>query len=326
MRRRDFMTMLGGAAVWPLAARAQQPGNPVIGFIDARSPDAIVDRLRGFHRGLKESGYVDGENVTIEYRFAKNQIDRLPELATDLVHRNVAVIATAGDHVAPVAKAATMTIPIVFIVSQDPVKLGQVASLARPGGNMTGINFFSGELVAKQLGFMHELLPAAARFAVLVNPANPMSSETTLSDAASAARTVSLQIESLKASTSSEIDAAFAAFVRERHDALLVASDPFFSSRRVQLVNLTVRHAIPAAFAQRDFTEIGGLMSYSSDITDAWRHAGEYVGRILKGVKPADLPVVQPSKFELVINRQTARMFGLTLPPSLLAIADEVIE
>jgi putative tryptophan/tyrosine transport system substrate-binding protein len=326
MRRRDFMTMLGGAAVWPLAARAQQPGNPVIGFIDGRSPDAIVDRLRGFHRGLKEAGYVDGENVTIEYRFAKNQIDRLPELATDLVHRNVAVIATAGDYVAPVAKAATMTIPIVFIVSQDPVKLGLVASLARPGGNMTGINFFSGELVAKKLGFMHELLPAAARIAVLVNPANPLSSETTLSDAASAAHAVSLQIESLKASTSSEIDAAFAAFVRERHDALLVASDPFFSSRRVQLVNLTVRHAIPAAFAQRDFTEIGGLMSYSSDITDAWRHSGEYVGRILKGVKPADLPVVQASKFELVINRQTARMFGLTLPPSLLAIADEVIE
>jgi putative ABC transport system substrate-binding protein len=299
---------------------------PVVGFIDSRSADAIRDRLRGFRQGLKETGYVEGENVAIVYRFAENKIDRLPELAADLVRRSVAVIATAGDNVAPVAKAATTTIPIVFIVSQDPVALGLVSSLARPGGNATGINFFTGELVAKQLEFLRQLTPAATRIGMLVNPVNAMGAKTTIGEAEAAINGPGLQIEAVNASTSREIDTAFETFVRKRYDALLVASDPFFSSRRAQLVNLTARHAIPTAFAQRDFTEIGGLMSYASNITDAWRQSGVYVGRVLKGAKPADLPVVQASKFELVINAQTARMLGLTVPPSLLAIADEVIE
>ena len=327
MKRREFMTLLGGAvAAWPLAARAQQGAMPVVGFIDARSLDAIADRLRGFRRGLKETGYVEGENVAIVYRFAENQIDRLPELAADLVRRKVTVIATAGDHVAPVAKAATATSPIVFIVSQDPVRLGLVANLARPGGNVTGINFFGGELSAKRLGLLRELVPGAARVAVLVNPANAVATESTVRDVEAAARGLGLQIHVLNASTKAEIDAAFAMLVRERCDALMVGSDPFFSSRRVQLVNLTVRHATPAAFAQRDFVEIGGLMSYASDIVDVWRQSGVYVGRVLEGAKPADLPVVQSAKFELVINAQTAQLFGLTVPPSLLSIADEVIE
>jgi putative ABC transport system substrate-binding protein len=299
---------------------------PVIGFIDVRSADAISERLRGFRQGLKEVGYIEGENVAIAYRFAENKTDRLPELAADLIHRSVAVIATAGDNVAPLAKAATITIPIIFIVSQDPVSLGLVASLARPGGNVTGINFFTGELVAKQLELLRQLVPAAARIGMLVNQVNAMSAKTTLSEAEVAVRGTALQMQAVNASTSREIDAAFEVLVRERYDALLVASDPFFSSRRVQLVNLTVRHAIPAAFAQRDFTEIGGLMSYASNIIDAWRQCGVYVGRVLKGAKPADLPVVQASKFELVVNAQTARMLGLSIPPTLLAIADEVIE
>ena len=327
MKRRELIAGLGGAAVaWPLAASAQQPAMPVIGFIDARSLDALADRLRGFRRGLKETGYVEGENVAIVYRFAENQIDRLPELAADLVRRKVDVIATAGDHVAPVAKAAATTTPIVFIVSQDPVRLGLVANLARPGGNVTGINFFSGELSAKRLGLLRELIPGATRVAVLVNPANAIATESTVTDAEAAARGLGLQMYVLKASTRGEIDAAFAMLLRERYDALLVGSDPFFSSRRVQLVNLTVRHATPAAFAQREFAEVGGLMSYASDIVDVWRQSGMYVGRVLEGAKPADLPVVQSAKFELVINAQTAGLFGLTVPPSLLSIADEVIE
>ena len=325
--KREFITLLGGAAAtWPLAARAQQPAMPVIGFIDARSLDAIRDRLRGFRRGLKETGYIEGENVAIIYRFAENQIDRLRELAADLVRRNVTVIATAGDHVAPLAKAATTTTPIVFIVSQDPVRLGLVANLARPGGNVTGINFFSGELSAKRLGLLRELVPGLVRVAVLVNPANAEATESTVRDVEAAASALGLRIHVLKASTRGEIDSAFAIVVRERYDALFVDSDPFFSSRRVQLVNLTVRNATPAAFAQRDFVESGGLMSYASDIVDVWRQSGVYVGRVLEGAKPADLPVVQSAKFELVINVQTARLFGLTVPPSLLSIADEVIE
>jgi putative ABC transport system substrate-binding protein len=326
VKRREFITLLSSAVVWPLAARAQQPAMPVIGLIDDRSADAIVDRLRGFRQGLKEAGYVEGESVAITYRFAENKIDRLPELAADLVHRSVAVIATAGDNVAPVAKAATTTIPIVFIVSQDPVALGLVASLARPGGNVTGINFFTGELVAKQLEFLHQLAPAATRIGMLVNPTNALSAKTTINEAEAAARATGWQIQVVNASTSREIDAAFEILVREHYEALLVGSDPFFSSRRVQLVTLTVRHAIAAAFAQRDFTEIGGLMSYASNITDAWRQSGVYAGRVLKGAKPADLPVVQASRFELIINAQTARILGLSVPPSLLAIADEVIE
>jgi putative ABC transport system substrate-binding protein len=326
MRRRKFITLLGGAAAWPLAARAQQPAMPVVGFLDTRSPDAIRDRLRAFRQGLKDTGYVEGENVAIVYRFAENQIDRLPELGADLVRRKVAVIATAGDDVALVAKAATTTIPIVFIASRDPVSLGLVASLARPGGNLTGVNFFGGELAAKRLELLRELVPTAARIAVLVNPASATIVETTLRDVEAAARAMGLQIHILNVSTSREIDAAFATLVLERADALLITADTFLSSRRVQLVNLATRHAIPAAFTQRDFAEIGGLMSYASNITDAWRQAGVYAGRILKGAKPADLPVVQSTKFELIINAQTARMLGLSVPDKLLVAADEVIE
>jgi putative ABC transport system substrate-binding protein len=324
VRRREFITLLGGgAAAWPLAARAQQPAMPVVGFLDTRSPDVVRERLRAFRGGLKDAGYVEGENVAIAYRFAENQLHRLPELAADLVRRKVALIATAGDDVALVAKAATTTIPIVFIASRDPVGLGLVASLARPGGNATGINFLGTELVAKRLEILRELVPGATRVVVLVNPAGP-ALETTLRDVGPAARVMGLQIQVVNASTSKEIDAAFPTF--ERPNALYVGSDPFFSSRRVQLVNLVSRHAIPATFPNRESTEIGGLMSYGSNILDTWRQAGTYAGRILKGARPADLPVVQSTKVELVINAQTARMLGLTVPATLLSTADEVIE
>jgi putative ABC transport system substrate-binding protein len=325
MKRREFLGLVGGAATWPLAVHAQQP-MPVVGFLDTRSPEAIADRLRGFRQGLKDTGYVDGENVAILYRLADNQIDRLAELATDLVRRNVAVIATAGDDVALVAKVATMTIPIVFIVSQDPVRLGLVASLTRPGGNATGINFLTGELVAKRLEILRELVPGATRVAVIVNPANPVSSKATLRDVEAAARTMRLQIEIFNASNRQEIDAAFASFARKRPDALFVSTDTYLSGRRVQLVNLATRHAIPTGFPNREAAEIGGLMSYGTNVVDAWRQSGAHVGRILKGGNPADMPVVQASKFELVINAQTARMFGLTVPDKLIALADEVIE
>jgi putative tryptophan/tyrosine transport system substrate-binding protein len=326
MNRRAFMTLLGGATTaWPLAARAQQ-AMPVIGFLDTRSPDALGDRLRAFRLGLKDSGYVEGENVTIVYRGAEGQYDRLPELAADLVRRQVFVIATGGGAApALTAKAATTTIPIVFLVPEDPVRLGLVASLARPGGNLTGVNFFTTELAAKRLELLRELVPAARRVAVLVNPANP-NAEPTVRELNAAARAMGLEIQVLNASTSREIDAAFASFARERPDALFVSGDGFFVSRRVQLANLAVRHAIPAAFSARDFAEVGGLMSYASDILDAYRQVGVYTGRILKGAKPAELPVAQSTKFELVINHQTARMFGLTVPPTLLSVADEVIE
>jgi putative ABC transport system substrate-binding protein len=307
-------------------ARAQQPAIPVVGFLDPRSPDAIADRLRGFRQGLKDIGYVEGENVAILYRFAENQIDRLPELAADLIRRNVAVIATAGDDVALVAKAATTTIPLIFIASQDPVRLGLVTSLARPGGNATGINFLAAELVAKRLEILREIVPKAARVAVLVNPAHGPTAETTLRDVEPAARAMGLQIQVVRASTGREIDAAFASFVRERPDLLFVSTDTFLSSRRVQVVNLATRHAIATGFPNRESAEIGGLMSYGSNIPHVWRQAGAYVGRILKGAKPADLPVVQSAKFELVINAQTARMLGLIVPQTLLSSADEVIE
>jgi putative tryptophan/tyrosine transport system substrate-binding protein len=282
VRRRDFIKVIAGsAAVWPLAARAQQPVMPVIGLLDLRSPDTVGDRLPAFRQGLKASGYVEGENVAILYRWAENEIDRLPELAAELVGRKVNVIATVGNEVGVIAKKATQSTPIVFVVSQDPVRLGLVASLARPGGNVTGINFFSGELVGKQLGLLRELVPAASRIGVIVNPANPSSAERTVKDVA-AVSAIGLHIQTLTASTSGEIDAAFLTLVRERYDALLLASDPFFSSRRVQLVSLATRHAIPAIYSQRDFTEIGGLMSYGSSITDAWRQSGAYVGRICR--------------------------------------------
>jgi ABC-type uncharacterized transport system substrate-binding protein len=326
IERREFITLLGGAAAaWPLAARAQQPAMPVVGFLDSRSPDTNVDRLRAFRQGLKDTGYVEGENVAIEYRWA-DQFDRLPELAAELVRRRVAVIATPATPATIAAKAATTTIPIVFAIGYDPVASGLVASLARPGGNLTGINFLNNELAAKQLDLLRELVPAATRVAALVNPANVTNTPVTLADLEVAARARGLQIQVLNASTGREIDAAFATFLRERPDALFVSGEGLFTSRRVQIVQLATLHQVPATFANREFAEVGGLMSYGASITDAWRQCGAYVGRILKGAKPADLPVVQASKFELVINAQTARMLGLDVPPTLLARADEVIE
>jgi putative ABC transport system substrate-binding protein len=327
MRRRDFLSIFGSAAVaWPLAARAQQPSMPVIGFLHPTSLDAYADRLRPFREGLKDAGFIEGENVAIEYRWAENQMDRLPALAAELARRQVAVIAAPGPPAALAAKAATTTIPIVFLMNEDPVRLGLVASLARPGGNLTGINIFSAELAAKRLDLLRELVPGAARVGVLVNPVNATTTESTLRDVEPAARAIGLQIQVLNASTSREIDAAFATFVRERPDAVFVGADSFFVSRRVQLTNLAVRHAVPAIYSARDFAEVGGLMSYGASLTDASRQMGVYTGRILKGAKPADLPVVQSTKFELVINAQTARMLGLEIPPMLLARADEVIE
>jgi putative tryptophan/tyrosine transport system substrate-binding protein len=326
VRRRDFITLLGGAAVWPLAARAQQPAMPVIGFLEIRSPETIAERLRAFRQGLKETGYVEGENVTIDYRWAE-QMERLPELAADLVRRQVAVIATAaGFATALAAKAATTTIPIVFAVSEDPVKLGLVTSLARPSANLTGINLLSLELTAKRLELLRELLPGAARVAVLVNPANTVAAQTTLREVEAAGRAMGLQIQIFNASTSREIDAAFAAFGRERPDAVFVGQDAFFNGRRLQLANWATRQALPMTSGSRDICEVGGLMSYGTNIVDTYRQMAVYVGRILKGAKPADLPVEQSVKFELVINPQTARMFGLEIPPALLARADEVIE
>ena len=328
MKRRDFVTLISGAvATWPLVVHAQQPAMPVVGLLDQRLPDELADRLRGFRQGLRDSGFIEGQNVAIDYRWAENKLDRLPDLAGDLVRRQVAVIAATGG-VSPTlaAKAATTTIPVVFIVSDDPVRLGLVANLARPTGNLTGINFFSVELGAKRLELLRELVPGAARVAVLVSPANPNYAEATLNEVGTSARSMRLQIQVLKASTISEINAAFATFAGARPDALFVGHDPFFNSRRTQLVQLAARYAIPASYSARDFAEAGGLMSYGANIADAWRQAGAYTGSILKGAKPADLPVVQSSKFELVINNQTATMLGLTVPPSLLAIADEVIE
>jgi ABC-type uncharacterized transport system substrate-binding protein len=325
MRRREFITLLGGAATaWPFAAHPQQSAIPVVGLLNSASADGFGPMVAAFRQGLKETGYIEGQNVTIEYRWAEHQLDRLPALAADLVRRPVAVIAANGPAVFA-TKAATTTIPIVFLVPEDPVKLGLVGSLARPGGNLTGINFYLGELTAKRLEFLRELVPGAARVAVLVNPVN-IAIETTLRDVESAGRAIGLQIQVLKASTSHEIEATFATFVRERPDALFVGPDAFFTDRRVQLVNLSSRHAMPTAYGARDFAEAGGLMSYGASLKDTYRQVGAYVGRILKGAKPSDLPVVQASKFELVINHPTARMLGLTVLPTLLARADEVIE
>jgi ABC-type uncharacterized transport system substrate-binding protein len=328
MRRREFVALLGGtAAAWPLSARAQQSTMPVIGFLNPQSPDGHAGRLRGFRQGLKDAGFIEGENLAIEYRWAEGQFDRLPALAAELVRRQVSVIAATGGPASPMAaKAATTTIPIVFISAEDPVRLGLVASLARPGGNLTGINFLNNELAAKRMELLRELVPGAARVAVLVNPANATTAETTVRDAQAAARAMGLQVQVLTAGTSREITMAFASLGRERPDALFVGGDGFFNSRHVQIVNLASHHAVPATYADRLMAEAGGLMSYGSDIVEAWRQFGVYAGRILKGAKPADLPVVQSSKFELVINAETARMLGLTVPPTLLARADEVIE
>jgi len=323
MRRREFITLLGGGAVWPVSTFAQQ-AIPLVGFLNSGSPEAFANRLRAFHQGLKETGFVEGENVGIVYRWADDQYDRLPEFAMELVRRRVAVIAANNPAAVP-AKVATTNIPIVFVVAEDPVRTGLVASLARPGQNLTGVNFIIGELGAKRLELLRELIPAIARLAVLVNPVGALT-EVTLQDVEPAARAMGLQTHIVSASTSREIDAAFQTFVGRRADALFIAPDPFFTSRRVQLANLAAHHGLPMTSGTREITEAGGLMSYGTNIADAYRQLAVYVGRILKGAKPADLPVMQSSKFEFVINHQTARMLGLTVPPTLLTTADEVIE
>ncbi len=328
MNRRAFITLLVVATfAWPCAASAQQAAMPVIGVLHSQSADAFREPLRGFRQGLKDAGYVEGENVAIEYRFADNQMDRLPELAAELVRRRVAVIATGGGPVpAFAAKGATATIPIVFTIGDDPVRLGLVASLARPGGNVTGVSFLVTELSAKRLELLRELVPAVTRIAVLVNPAEATNTEAILKDVETAAHVMGLEIKQLNASTSGEINAAFATLARERPDAIFVATDAFFTARRVQLALLAMLHRIPVIYPIRPFTEAGGLMSYGTSLTDTYRQAGVYAGRILKGAKPVDLPVARSTKFELVINAETARMLGLTVPPSLLATTDEVIE
>jgi putative ABC transport system substrate-binding protein len=332
VKRRQFITLLGGAAAtscasWPFAARAQQPAMPVIGFLDARSLDAMTDRLRGFRQGLKSAGYAEGENVTIAYRWAENQTDRLPALAAELARPPVAVmVASGGPDVVFASKAATTTIPIVFLSAEDPVRLGLVASLSRPGGNLTGINFFNRELAAKQLELLRELVPSMSRVALLVDPSHAAIAESTSRDVGFAARTMGVQVRVFNASTSREIEAAFTTFASDRPDAVFVTQDSFLNSRRLQLSMLAVRHGIPAVYSGREYAEVGGLMTYGSNIADAYRQVGVYTGRILKGAKPADLPVVQSTKFELVINAQTARILGITVPQTLLATADEVIE
>jgi putative ABC transport system substrate-binding protein len=324
--RREFITLLGGAAAaWPRAARAQQPPMPVVGFVNGGAPE--VHRASAFGKGLNEAGYVEGQSVLVEYHWLEGRYDRLPSLMADLVRRRVAVIATPGSNPASLAaKAATATIPIVFGVGADPVKLGLVASLARPGGNATGINFFGQEVTAKRMGVLNQLVPKAVRVAVLVNPANATTAEATLREIPEAARALGLQIRVLNASTSREIEAAFATLGREPADALFVAGDGFFTSRRVQFAVLAVRHAIPAIYSTREYPEVGGLMSYGTDVMDRFRQVGVMSGQILKGAKPADLPVIQSTKFELVINLQTARALGLELPNALQLLADEVIE
>jgi putative tryptophan/tyrosine transport system substrate-binding protein len=329
MRRREIITLLGGAAasvlLRPSATRAQQPVLPVVAFIREGSADNNVRYVDAFRKGLAEAGYNDGQNVTVEYHWLEAQYD-LPALMADLIRRQVAVIAAPGNVAALAAKAATATIPIVFGVGEDPVQLGLVASLARPGGNATGINFFSNELIAKRLRLLHDLVPKAARIAVLVNPVNAQSTEAAVRDVRNAAPTLGLQIQVLNASTIGEIDAAFATLESDRPDALFVAPDAFFVSRAVQFVTLTARDKIPAAYSLRAYVAAGGLMSYGADFTDSFRQVGDYTGKILKGAKPADLPVLQSTKFEFVINMQTARALGIEVPPGVLSIVDEVIE
>jgi putative ABC transport system substrate-binding protein len=328
MRRRQFITTLlgGAAAAWPLAARAQQPAMPVVGFVSSRSVDGSARPAAAFNKGLSETGYIEGQNVMVEYHWLSGQHDRLLSLMADLVRRRVAVIATAGDPPTLAAKAATATIPIAFGISGDPVGHGLVASLARPGGNATGINFLNTEVTTKRLGLLHELVPKAVRFALLVNPTNTASAEPTLRDVPEAARAMGLQIQILNASTSREIEAAFATIVRDRADALFVAPDGFFNARRVQFATLATRYGIPAAYGAREVVEAGGLMSYGTEILDMYRQVGVYSARLLKGANPADLPVVQSTKFEFVINLQTARALGLEVPNSMQLLADEMID
>jgi len=331
IERRAFLTALGGAAAAsflpPLVARAQQPALPVVGFINGGSADVDARYLAAFRKGLNETGSVEGQNVTVEYYWLEGQYDRLPALVADLVRRRVAVIATPGSTPAVLAaKAATATIPIIFGAAQDPVRLGLVDSLARPGGNATGINFFVQEVVAKRLRLLHDLVPKAVRIAVLLNPGNASTAESTLREVQEAVPTIGLQIQIVNASTIGEIDATFATIARERTDALFVAPDGFFSSRRGQFAILAARDRIPASYSTREDVAAGGLMSYGTDIADMFRQVGVYTGQILKGAKPADLPVLQLTKFEFVINLQTARALGIEVPPAVLSIADEVIE
>jgi putative tryptophan/tyrosine transport system substrate-binding protein len=324
--RRTFITLLGGAAAtWPLAARAQQPGMPVIGYLNNGSPESDASRLTGLRRGLSEIGYVEGRNFLIEYRWAGNQPDRLPALAAELVRLQVTVIVAAGLLPALAAKAATTSIPIVFSVAADPVQLGLVASLNRPGGNLTGFNSFSGELGTKGLALFHDLVPSIATIAFLENPNNPIFDLTTR-DVLAAASVVGPKVQILKASTDREIDAVFVSLVQAQIGALLVGNDPLFNSRIEQLVALAARYAIPTMYWQREFVVAGGLISYGSSLIESYRPVGLYTGRILKGEKPADLPVIQATKLELIINLKTAKALGLQIPDRLLALADEVIE
>jgi putative ABC transport system substrate-binding protein len=328
MRRREFITLLGGGtAAWPLAAPAQQPTMPIFGLVSGRSLESSGRLATAFRKGLSETGYVEGQNVTVEYNWLDGRYERLAEIMADLIRRRVAIIATPGSNPASLAaKAATTTIPIVFAVGDDSMRMGLVASLARPGGNATGVNFFAAEVLSKRLSLLHELVPKAVRIAVLVNPANVSTAEATLRDVPEAARALGLQVQVLNASTSREIDAAFATLVRDRADALFVAPDGFLVSRRVPFATLAARHGIPSTHATREEVEAGGLMSYGTDGLDAARQVGIYTGQILKGAKPADLPVIQSTKFEFVINMQTARTLGIEVPNSIQLLADEVIE
>ena len=326
-RRREFIALLAGVAAWPLAERAQQPAMPVVvGYLYVATPEAHASRLAAFRKGLSETGYVEGRNVAIEYRWAHNDTARLPGLVADLVNRPVTVIAAGDLPSALAAKAASTAIPIVFETAADPVQAGLVASLNRPEANVTGVTNTGGELGAKRFGILRELLPGAARFAVLVNPNNPFLAEAWIKDTQSAAAAIGVQLEILRASTQREIDAAFTSIAQNRIDALVVMPDNLFGTRRVQFATQAARHAVPAIYSNREYAEVGGLMSYGTNILDAYRQAGIYVGRILKGEKPANMPVLQPTRFEFVINMQTVRTLGLDVPPSLIAIADEVIE